>query len=60
VRGRAVGDAAPAFRVEAVRTLGALGGEEVKAFLQRLAKEDSSQLVRYEAEKCLIGLDSKK
>ncbi|HZI92791.1 MAG TPA: HEAT repeat domain-containing protein [Patescibacteria group bacterium] len=60
VRGRAVGDAAPAFRVEAVRTLDVLGGEAVKAFLQRLAKEDSSQLVRYEAEKCLTGWDSKK
>lgn len=60
VRGRAVGDAAPAFRVEAVRTLCVLGGEAIKAFLQHLAREDSSQLVRYEAEKCLTGWDLKR
>ena len=60
VRGRAVGDASPAFRVEAVRTLGVLGGEAIKAFLQRLAREDSSQLVRYEAEKCLTTWDMKR
>jgi hypothetical protein len=54
LRGRAVGDPSPAFRVEAVRTLGVLGGAGVKAFLQRVAKEDSSQLVRYEAERRLL------
>ena len=55
IRGRAVNDTSAEFRVEAVRTLGVLGGEAVKAFLKRIAKEDSSQLVRYEAERTLMG-----
>jgi hypothetical protein len=55
VRGRAVTDKSPDFRVEAVKVLGVLGGDEVRAFLTRLAKEDPSQMVRYEAEKALTG-----
>ena len=55
IRGRAVNDASEAFRVECVKVLTALGGADVRAFLQRLAKEDASQLVRYEAERSLMG-----
>jgi len=55
LRGRAVNDASPDFRVEVVRLLGTLGGEEVMLFLKRLAKEDPSQMVRYEAERVLAG-----
>ncbi len=57
VRGRAALDPSPAFRVEAVRTLSVLGGDRSRALLQRLAVEDASQLVRYEAEKALLVWD---
>jgi len=59
LRGAAVSDPSAAFRAEAVRTLGAIGGEEIKLFLRRLAKEDPSQQVRYEAEKSLLELSLK-
>jgi hypothetical protein len=55
LRGRAALDAAEEFRVEAVRALAALGGGESKALLERLAKEDPSQLVRYEAARRLLS-----
>jgi hypothetical protein len=55
LRARAAADSSPEMRVEAVRALEALGGEEVRAFLARLAQEDTSQLVRYEAKKALLG-----
>ena len=53
IRGRAATDPSEPMRVEAVRALQSIGGEDVKAFLTRLAKEDTSQLVRYEATKAL-------
>ena len=56
LRALAIADASPEVRVEAVRVLGKLGGEDVRAFLKRVAKEDASQLVRYEAEKTLLDL----
>ncbi|HKY31200.1 MAG TPA: HEAT repeat domain-containing protein [Candidatus Polarisedimenticolia bacterium] len=55
LRGRAASDPSEAFRVEAVRTLAALGGAGVRAFLERLAAEDPSQRVRYEAEASLAA-----
>jgi hypothetical protein len=55
LRGRAALDPSEAMRVESVKVLAFLGGEEAKAFLERLAKEDGSQSVRYEAERVLIG-----
>ncbi len=55
LRGRAVADTSEGFRVETVRTLAVLGGDDTKAFLTRLAREDPSQHVRYEAEKTLLG-----
>jgi hypothetical protein len=57
VRGRSVADPSTEVRVEAVRALTALGGEEVRAFLARLAQEDPSQEVRYEARRSLLGWD---
>ena len=53
IRGHAATDASEPMRVEAVRALQSIGGDDVKAFLTRLAKEDTSQLVRYEATKAL-------
>lgn len=55
IRGRAVLDTSADFRVEAVKVLGLLGGDESRVLLERLAKEDPAQAVRYEAEKLLIG-----
>ncbi len=55
LRGRAALDPAEDFRVEAVRALAALGGVESKSLLERLAKEDPSQLVRYEAARRLLS-----
>lgn len=55
LRGKAVGDTSIPFRVQAIATLAALGGEETKAFLERVSKEDASQLVRYEAHKALLS-----
>jgi len=55
LRGRAATDPVEPFRVQAVATLAELGGEDNKVFLQRVAREDASQLVRYEAEKALQG-----
>lgn len=55
LRGRAALDPAAEFRVEAVRALAALGGVESKSLLERLSKEDPSQLVRYEAARRLLS-----
>ena len=55
IRGRAATDESTGMRVESVRALRALGGEDVKRFLVRLSQEDPSQLVRYEATKALTG-----
>ena len=55
IRGRAATDDSAEMRVEAVRALCVLGGDDVKSFLMRLSKEDSSQMVRYEATKALTG-----
>jgi len=55
IRGRAATDESPGMRVESVRALAALGGEDVRQFLVRLAREDPSQLVRYEATKAVTG-----
>ncbi len=55
IRGRAALDPSEPMRVEAVKVLAILGGDDAKAFLERLAKEDASQMVRYEAERVLIG-----
>ena len=57
IRARAALDTSAALRVEGIRALTALGGDDLRAFLQRLAKDDPSQLVRYEAKKSLMGLD---
>jgi len=55
LRGRATLDPSPEFRVEAVRALAALGGDESKSLLERLSKDDPSQLVRYEAARRLLS-----
>jgi len=55
LRGRAALDPAEAFRVEAIKALAVLGGNESKSLLERLAKEDPSQLVRYEAARRLLS-----
>lgn len=55
IRGRAAVDEASAFRVEAIAALRELGGEDVRAFLTRLAEQDPSQEVRYEARRTLLG-----
>lgn len=55
LRGRASTDATVEIRVEAIRALTALGGEEVRAFLELLAREDPSQLVRLEASRSVAG-----
>ncbi len=55
LRGRVATDGAEAFRVQGVATLAELGGDDNKVFLTRVAREDTSQLVRYEAEKALVG-----
>ncbi len=55
IKGLAASDSSAAFRSEAVMTLAVLGGDDVRAFLQKLAKDDTSQEVRYEAERALMG-----
>ena len=58
VRGRAVLDPSAPFRVESVLTLTVLGGDQARALLERLAEEDASQLVRYEAERALLSWET--
>jgi hypothetical protein len=53
LRGRIRTDPAVPFRVQAIATLGELGGDDNKAFVERVAQDDPSQLVRYEAHKAL-------
>lgn len=55
IRGRIALDEAAAFRVEAIAALTEIGGEEVRVFLARLAEEDPSQEVRYEAHRALLA-----
>lgn len=55
LRGRATSDPDVDFRVQAIATLAELGGDDNKAFLERMAQADPSQLVRYEAHKALAG-----
>jgi hypothetical protein len=55
LRGRARSDPAVSFRVHAVATLAGLGGDDNKAFLESVSRDDPSQLVRYEAHKALTG-----
>ncbi len=55
IRGLVVADPAAALRAEAVGVLHALGGEDARAFLRRVSREDPSQAVRYEAEKALLS-----
>ena len=55
IRGHAATDPSERMRVEAVRALQKLGGDDVRTFLERLSKEDTSQMVRYEATRALIG-----
>jgi len=55
IRGRAALDPSAPFRVAAIRTLTTLGGSDVRAFIERLAREDPSQDVRYEAQRALLG-----
>ncbi len=55
VRGIASLDPSVEFRVAAVSLLGALGGEESRALIERLSREDPAQDVRYEASRILIG-----
>jgi hypothetical protein len=55
IRGRAALDEAAGFRVEAVKALAILGGDESRALLERLSKEDPSQDVRFEASRMLLS-----
>lgn len=55
LRGRVRTDPAAAFRVQAIATLAELGGDDNKAFIERVAQDDPSQLVRYEAHKALAS-----
>lgn len=54
IRGRivsaALGDTVPQVRVEAVRALGRLGGDQARDLLARISRDDPDQEVRYLAE----------
>lgn len=58
IKGKVMGGGGDAFRAEAVKVVAAFAGEQEKAFLERLSKEDRSQLVRYEAGRALINLSA--
>jgi len=53
LKAKAIGGGGDLFRAEAVKVVAALGGADERAFLDRLAKDDASQLVRYEAGRAL-------
>jgi hypothetical protein len=59
LKGKAMGDGGDLYRAEAVKVVAAFAGEEERAFLERLSKEDHSQLVRYEAGRSLLSLGSR-
>jgi len=56
LKAKAIGDGGDIYRAEAVRVVAALSGNEERPFLERLAKEDRSQLVRYEAGRAVLAL----
>ncbi len=56
LKGKVMGEGGDVYRVEALRVLATLAGEPERAFLERVSKEDRSQLVRYEAGRALVGL----
>ena len=51
-----VGDGSDIYRSEALRVMVLLGGPEEAEFLRRIAREDPSQLVRYQASRALLDL----
>lgn len=56
LKGKVVGDGSDPYRAEAVKVVAALAGEAERAFIERIAKEDPSQLVRYQAGTALLAL----
>ncbi|MBI3450333.1 MAG: HEAT repeat domain-containing protein [Acidobacteria bacterium] len=59
LKAKVIGDGGDLFRAEAVKVVAALGGADERAFLERLAKDDASQLVRYEAGRALSAMGSR-
>jgi len=59
LKGMVMGDGGDVFRAEAVKVVAALAGESESPFLERVSKEDRSQIVRYEAGRALLGLRGK-
>jgi hypothetical protein len=44
------------YRAEALKVVAGLGGAAERAFIERISKEDRSQIVRYEASRALLDL----
>lgn len=56
LKGKVLSDESDTYRSEALRVLVLLGGERERPFLERISKEDPSQLVRYQASRALLEL----
>lgn len=57
LKGKVMGGGSDIYRAEAVRVVAALAGESERSFLDRISKEDASQLVRYQASSALMQLN---
>jgi len=56
LKGKVMGSGSDIYRAEAVKVVATLAGESERAFLDRISKEDSSQLVRYQASSALMQM----
>jgi hypothetical protein len=51
------GDTSPEVRAQAIRVLSVSGREDLREFMQEVARSDPSQLVRFEAQRSLLELE---
>lgn len=59
LKAKVLGDGSDLYRAEAIRVVATLGGEEERAFIERIAREDRSDLVRYQASAALMELSAR-